>query len=68
MGSYVDLEVDICILFHNTVEMVGEDELDKAVAKGWVSQRLATFVMDKARIALKNLQDASTAKEQNNPQ
>jgi Ribonuclease G/E len=65
---YVDLEVDICVLPNNTVKILDEDELDKAVAKGLVSQRLATLVTDKVGTVLKNLQNASAAKNQNTPQ
>jgi hypothetical protein len=39
--------------------------LDKAVANGLVSQRLAALVTDEVGTALGNLQDASTAKNQN---
>ena len=62
---YVDLEVDICVLPDNAVKVVDEDELEKAVAKGLVSQKLAALVTDKVATVLKDLQDASAAENQN---
>ncbi len=55
---YVDLEIDVCVLSDGTVKVVDEDVLEKAVADGFISERLAAFVKTKLSEILKNLEDA----------
>lgn len=46
---YVDLEVDVCILPDGTIRVLDEDKLRRAVERGFITERLANFVMEKAR-------------------
>jgi len=46
---YVDLEVDVCILPNSVAKIVDEDKLWKAVEKGFITKKLANFVIEKAR-------------------
>ncbi len=41
---YVDLEVDVCVLPDGTVKVIDEDELEKAVSDGFVSEKLVALV------------------------
>jgi len=44
---YVDLEVDICVLPDGTLKVLDEEKLEKAVAKGHISGKLANLVQQK---------------------
>ncbi len=56
---YVDLEVDVCALPDGSVRAVDEDELEEAVAEGFISQKLATIVKGKLKEILENFKDNS---------
>ncbi len=56
---YVDLEVDVCVLPDGTVKVIDEDELEKAVANGFVGEKLAALVKGKTSKILENLRDPS---------
>ncbi len=49
------MEVGIYILSDGSVRVVEEDELERAVAKGIISQKLATLVRDDSMKILTNL-------------
>lgn len=46
---YVDLEVDICVLQDGTLKTVDGEKLEKAVAKGHISEKLARMVQQKVQ-------------------
>ncbi|RLI21475.1 ribonuclease E/G [Candidatus Bathyarchaeota archaeon] len=46
---YVDLEVDVCMFPDGGVEILDEEKLWRAVEEGFITERLANFVMKKAR-------------------
>ena len=54
---YVDLEVDICLLPDGTLKTVDEEKLEKAVTKGFVSERLARMVQQQIQEVRKRLMD-----------
>jgi Ribonuclease G/E len=54
---YVDLEIDICVLPDGTIKVVDEDELEKAIADNFVSEKLAAITKEKLSIIMENLQN-----------
>lgn len=52
---YVDLEVDVCVLPDGTVKTVDEEKLERAVVKGFVSERLMKTVQQKIQEARERL-------------
>lgn len=57
---YVDLEVDLCMLPDGTLKTLDEEKLERAVSKGFVSEKLASIVqqkIQKARKCLANCKD-----------
>lgn len=52
---YVDLEVDLCMLPDGTLKTLEEEKLEKAVSKGFVSEKLAEIVQRKIQEAKKCL-------------
>ena len=46
---YVDLEVDVCVLPNGTTKILDEEKLQRAVEKGFITERLAKFVMEKSK-------------------
>ncbi|MEM2102935.1 MAG: ribonuclease E/G [Candidatus Bathyarchaeia archaeon] len=46
---YVDLEVDVCVLPGGVIKIVDEAKLEKAVNKGYVSEKLAKTVQQKVQ-------------------
>ena len=54
---YVDLEVDLCYLPDGTHKVVDEEELEKAVDKGFVSAKLAAITKEKLSEISRNFQD-----------
>jgi hypothetical protein len=52
---YVDLEVDVCMLPDGTVKTVDEEKLEKAIVKGFVSEKLAKVVQQKIRKVARHL-------------
>ncbi|MFP3984782.1 MAG: ribonuclease E/G [Candidatus Bathyarchaeia archaeon] len=58
---YVDLEVDVCLFPDGVVQVLDDDELEKAVAKGFVSEKLAVLVKDELSNVLKKFGEASVS-------
>ena len=52
---YVDLEVDLCVLPNGTLKTVDEEKLEKAVAKGFISERLMKTIQQKIQKVRKRL-------------
>jgi hypothetical protein len=46
---YVDLEVDVCVLPDGAIRVIDEAKLEKAVNKGYVSEKLAKTVQQKVQ-------------------
>jgi protein associated with RNAse G/E len=44
---YVDLEVDVCVLPDGATKLLDEDKLWEAVEKGFITEKLANFIMKK---------------------
>ncbi|MFQ6074455.1 MAG: DUF402 domain-containing protein, partial [Candidatus Bathyarchaeia archaeon] len=52
---YVDLEVDVCVWPDGRVEKLDEEELEKAVDEGLVSEKLVKIVKEKLSEIIENL-------------
>jgi len=52
---YVDLEVDVCVFPDGAVKVLDEDELEKAVAEGFIGEKLASLAKDKVSKILESL-------------
>lgn len=52
---YVDLEVDVCVWPSGKVEKLDEEELDEALKKGLVTERLVKIVREKTEQIMKSL-------------
>jgi Ribonuclease G/E len=54
---YVDLEVDICVLPDDTLKVIDEEKLEKAVNKGRISEKLARMIQQKVSEVKDQLKD-----------
>ncbi len=61
---YVDLEVDVCALPDGVVKVVDKDELERVVANGFISSKLASLAKEKLPEILEHLDDSSFSKNQ----
>lgn len=57
---YVDLEVDICVLPDGTLKVLDEEKLEKAVARGHISEKLARMVQQKVSEVKNRLMDCKS--------
>lgn len=61
---YVDLEVDVCLFPDGEVKVVDEEYLEEAVAKGFISQKLAAIVRSELSKVLNSLKEKPTSNSQ----